>query len=141
MAPQASHLSPNRLKKLFELNESFSTFDRELINQHQCVPWLIGKAKWSYVPFSSRKTTRPLELIHLDLSGLVESSFEGYIYTIVIVDDFTAASFVKTMKKKSELFQALVEFKHRAEFVLQMYGIELMNISLDRAGENLPNNV
>ncbi len=71
----------------------------------------------------------------------MESSREVYRYTVVIVDDFTAASFVKTLKKKSELSQALAEFKHRAEVELKMIGIKLTNIRLDRAGENLPNTV
>ncbi len=135
------HLIPNRLNKLSELNSSIPTFDRELIKQHQCVPCLVGRAKRSYIPSSSRNTTRHLELIHLDISGPVESSLEGYRYTVVIVDDFTAASFGKTLKKKSELSQALGEFKHRAGLELQTYGIKLTSIRLERAGENFPNTV
>ncbi len=105
------------------------------------MPCLVEKAKRSYIPASSRKTTRPLEIIHLDISGPVERSLEGYRYTVVIGDDFTPASLVKTLKKKSELSHTLVEFKHRAEVELQMYGIKLTNIRLDRAGENLSNAV
>ncbi len=127
------HFSPNRLDKLSELNSSIPTFDRKIIKQLQCVPCLVGKAKRSYFPSWSRKAIRPLELIHLHISGPVESSLEGY--------QFTAASFFKTLKKKSKLSHELAEFKHRAEVELQMYGTELSNIRLDRAGENLPNTV
>ena len=51
------------------------------------------------------------------------------------------ASFVKTLKKKSDLSQKLAKFKHRAEIELQMYDTKLTNIRFDRAGENLPNTV
>ncbi len=102
---------------------------------------LSRKAKQFYIRASSRKTTRPLELIHLGISGPIELSLESYRYTVVILDDFTDASFVETLKKKSELSHELVKLKHPAEIELQMYGIKLTNIRLDRASENLPNTV
>ncbi len=45
------------------------------------------------------------------------------------------------MKKKLELSHTLIEVKHRAEVELQMYGIKITNIRLDRAGENFPNTI
>ena len=88
------------------------------------------------MPSSSRKITQSLELIQIDISGPLEPSLEGYCGEVVVVGEFTAASFLKILKK-SELSLALIEFKHRAEFELQMYGTKLTNVRLDRAGENL----
>ncbi len=134
------HLSSNSLNKLSELNSSILKFDRELINQHQFVPCLVRNAKRSYIPSSFRKTVRPLESIHLDISVPFESSLEGTCYTAVIVDESKAASFVKALKK-SELSNTIVEFKHCAEVELQIYGIKPKNTRLDRADEYLPNPV
>jgi len=45
------------------------------------------------------------------------------------------------LKLKSELYTALVAYKNRAEVELQEKGYRLSNIRMDRAGENLSNNV
>ncbi len=81
------NFNPSRLNKLSELNSSILTFDREINNQHQCAPCLVGNSKQSYTLSTSQKTTRTLELIYLDISGPVQSSLEGYRYTDIGVDD------------------------------------------------------
>ncbi len=130
------YLSSTLMNKYrYELNSDIPTLDREKINQNHVVPCMVGNTRRFYDPTSPRKTTRPLELILVEILQLIEPLLEGYRCTVEFDDDFTAPSLGKTLKKRSELSQELFKFKHRAEFELQMYSIKLMNISLDCAGE------
>ena len=66
----------------------------------------LGKLKKS--SFHSKDmvlTSRPLELLHLDLFGLTKhSSLNGSIYDFVIVDDFSRFTWVLFLKHKDETF-------------------------------------
>ncbi len=134
-----SHLSPERYNHLSELNNDIPKFNRNPLVNHHCVPCLVGKAKRAPIHRSTRTISRPLELIHLDISGVVEKSLESYAYALMILNDFTAKSDVKILKRKPELANALMNYKVRSEVIHQKYGIKLTNIRLDRPGENFPN--
>lgn len=108
---------------------------------HQCVPCITAKARRSPVLSSTRKTSRPLELVHLDISVPVEPSIEKLLYTVAFLDDNTAKSDVYLLKAKSELFNTLHEYKARSETELQCYGYKLTNVKMDRAGEKMSNSV
>lgn len=76
------------------------------------------------------RKTKPLELIHLDISGKVNPALSGSCCTVAFLDAYTAKSDVKLVKASYELFNALVEVE------LQHRGLVLRNIRLNRAVEN-----
>src|SRR3954470_10071116 len=82
-------------------------------NSHNCENCEICVAtKMHKTPFkpSTRRTTRPLELVHTDVAGpmRVPSAVHGHTYAILFKDDFSRHVRVYTMKHKSE---ALEKFK------------------------------
>nr|GEW82405.1 retrovirus-related Pol polyprotein from transposon TNT 1-94 [Tanacetum cinerariifolium] len=63
----------------------------------------------------NRKSTM-FELVHTDLMGPMKpSSYSGYCYVMVLVDDFSKYTWVKFLKKKSEALSVFVEFKKNVE--------------------------
>lgn len=78
-----------------------------------CVSCINGKL--TRQPFSHvgrQRANQPLELLHADLCGpMQQKSFSGAQYVFVIVDDYTAMTFVHCLKHKSDVTQAFKEFK------------------------------
>ncbi|GJY50843.1 retrovirus-related pol polyprotein from transposon TNT 1-94 [Tanacetum coccineum] len=61
----------------------------------------------------NRKSTM-FELVHTDLMGPMKpSSYSGYCYVMVLVDDFSKYTWVKFLKEKSEALKVFVEFKNK----------------------------
>src|SRR3954462_7555334 len=78
-------------------------------------------------------TTRPLELLHMDLFGLPKySSFGGNFYGVVIVDDFSRYTWVHFLTFKSET-QAI--FKRFAKRVMNNYSLKIKHIRSDNDNE------
>jgi transposase InsO family protein len=75
-------------------------------------------------------TSRPLELLHMDLFGSVAYlSIEGSKYGLVIVDDFSRFTWVFFLQDKSETQSTLKRFLRRAqnEFELKVKKIRSDN--------------
>jgi hypothetical protein len=75
-------------------------------------------------------TSRPLELLHMDLFGPVAYlSIEGSKYGLVIVDDFSRFTWVFFLQDKSETQGTLKRFLRRAqnEFELKVKKIRINN--------------
>jgi len=132
---RTGHLGADRYLQLSNQISSVPTFDRSILSQVQCVPCIQGKAKRSPVSRSTHRTSQPLELIHVDISGPVRPSLAGNRYTIVILDDYTAKSDVFMLKTKDETSSVLEMFRNRAQTELSGQ-VHLRRIRLDRAGEN-----
>lgn len=94
-------------------------FDRKLLQKVLYVPCLSAKARRPPFVASIRISTRPIELIHLDISVKFEPSYDRFRYKVAILDDFTAKFDVMLLKIKSG------------------FGLKLANIRMDRAGESL----
>lgn len=59
----------------------------------------------SYKKFTSIWTTRPLELLHMDLAGpIITESLRGKKYSMVMVHDFSRYSWVSFLREKYETF-------------------------------------
>ena len=86
-----------------------------------CEACVLGKMK--QLPFESQeqpRTTRPLEMVHMDVGGpITPRSREGYRFWIVIVDDFTHFSWVYFMKHKNEALQIYNQWKKDVQTVFQ----------------------
>ncbi len=94
------HIHPSRLHQISLRNQEIPQFSMTELSSLQCVPCITAKARRSQIAPSARYNTRPLELIHLDISGPVERSLQNYQYTAAILDDFTAKSDVYFLKEK-----------------------------------------
>ena len=97
---------------------------------------MVEKSKRSRIKLSTRQTIKPLKLVHLDISGRAYKYPAGFKYTVVLSDDYTIRSDVKFIRAKTELRNALIEYKARTEMELQEQDYKQSNIRLYRAGEN-----
>jgi hypothetical protein len=62
------------------------------------------------------KTTRPLEMLHVDLFGPVAYiNIDGNIYGLVIVDDYYCFTWVFFLQDKSETQEVLKKFLRRTQ--------------------------
>src|SRR5258706_8235429 len=76
-----------------------------------CEPCVLAKSTHSVPKSSERKTTAPFELIHSDLSGRFPvKSIEGFEYYLTIVDDFSRASWIYFLKKKSTAAKPIKDY-------------------------------
>src|ERR1043165_2611402 len=101
------------------------------------------KGKFSKPSFKSKNvvsSSRPLELLHIDLFGLVKTvSIRGKKYGLVIVDDYsrwTCVKFLKHMDESDSVFfdfcnQVQNEKKFRIIKVISDHGGEFENQIID----------
>ena len=71
------HPNPARQYALSKMENDVPQFQRASLFEHQCVPCMTAKFERSKIHSSTRRTTRPLELVHLDISGKMEPSLHG----------------------------------------------------------------
>ena len=82
------------------------------VNNVVCGPCQLGKqTKAKHLGTQTSATSRPLELLHLDLMGPIKiEPLRGNRYIMVVVDDFTRYTWVILLRSKSdapELIEAL----------------------------------
>ncbi|KAL6327914.1 hypothetical protein AAG906_027324 [Vitis piasezkii] len=66
------------------------------------------QSKRSHKKFKEIKTTKPLDLLHMDLMGLMQTeSRNGKKYVLVVVNDFSRYSFMSFLRKKSKAIEHL----------------------------------
>ena len=72
-----------------------------------CGPCQLGKhTKAKHLGTQTSTTSRPLELLHLDLTGSTRNeSLGGKGYIMVVVDDFTTYTWVILLRSKSDAFE------------------------------------
>ena len=82
---------------------------------------------------STSRCSAPLERIHSDLMGPTRtSSYSGFFYMLLFVDDFSRYTWVYLLKEKSEVFSRFQEFKVTVEGEL---GRNIKILSTDNGGE------
>lgn len=74
-----------------------------------------GKSKQLSFAHSSRVTTSPLELIHLDFWMSPSVSLGGCRCYVVFIDDFSHFCWVYPLVQKSDVFLSFVKFKALVE--------------------------
>jgi transposase InsO family protein len=71
-------------------------------------------------------TDRPLELLHMDLFGLIAYiSIDGNKYCLVIVDDYSRFTWVFFLQEKSQTQETLTRFLRRAQNEFRMRIIKI----------------
>ena len=94
------------------------------------------KGKQTKTTFKSKQvvsTSRPLQLLHMDLFGPSRTkSFGGSIYALVIVDDFSRYTWTMFLVQKNDAFKA---FKKYAKQIQNEKSLTIASIRSDHGGE------
>lgn len=129
------HLNANDMKKM--LNRGMVTgLDKLKVNidAKLCEPCVIGKQ--TRLPYPTRKEIRSkriLELVHSDVSGpMSQPAHDGSRYFVSFTDDFSRASMVYCIKRKSEVFDKFQQYVAMAE---AQHGRRIAQLQLDNGGE------
>ena len=83
----------------------------------KCDPCKIAKSRAkSFKPIGQIRSTKPLELVHMDLCGPMQTTaIGGYRYFFTITDDFSRKVTVYPVKEKSDVFQCFSSYSKRVE--------------------------
>ena len=98
------HASHKQLKKISKCDAVIGLPKFEKIDKCIYGPCQIGKQiKFKHPSMASVQTSRPWELLHIDLMGPARvQSLGGKKYILVVVDDFTRYNWVVLLKDKAE---------------------------------------
>jgi hypothetical protein len=104
-----------------------------------CEPCALAKATRTPFPTkATRRATRPLELVHMDVWGPIGTpSMDGYRYFLLIVDDYSRHLWVRLMKGKHEAFHHFKDYVVWAQRQLHSAGHKLATVRSDNGGEFL----
>ncbi|WJX45885.1 hypothetical protein P8452_32733 [Trifolium repens] len=107
------------------------------LNYHSdalCGPCQIGKiSKTSFKPKNIVSTSRPPELLHIDLFGPVSTaSINGKKYGLVIVDDYSRWTWVKFLRVKDDAYDVFTIFCTRVQ---SEKSLKILKIRSDHGGE------
>jgi len=94
------------------------TIESKARPEHHCPACAAGKQHRDPFPASSSRASRPLELVHTDLSGPARVPGPGgVVYRLTITDDFTRWRWLKllTNKREETILDAFEKYKAMAE--------------------------
>ena len=98
-----------------------------------CKSYQLGKQTRTSFKNKDVSTSRPLQLVHMDLCGPLRTNAPGgESYFMLIIDDFTILTWVEFLKYKSEAIEKFKIFKELAE---NQTGCKLKCIRSDKGGE------
>ena len=74
------------------------------------------ESKQKLISRQRNSTTKPLEIVHIDLCGPMRTKgLEGELYFMLLIDDYTRMTWVCFLKKKSEAFEHFTIFNEMVE--------------------------
>ena len=102
-----------------------------------CGPCQIGKqVKSPHRKLNEITTSKPLELVHLDLVGPVQTlSLGGKKYFLVMVDDFSRYTWVAFLKDKSEAFECFRTIYNQVQNEKGLQNLSFVRIRSDHGTE------
>ena len=87
----------------------------------------------SFKPKKVVSTTRPIELLHIDLCGSMRiKSSRGKQYILVVVDDYSRYTWVSFLRKKSE---ALHDFSKHCKELQTLKNLPIVSVRSDHGKE------
>jgi transposase InsO family protein len=126
-----AHVGMKNLHKLLKGEHILGLTNVYFEKDRVCSACQAGKQVGAHHPHKNIMTTdRPLELLHMDLFGLIAYiSIGGSKYCLVIVDDYSRFTLVFFLQEKSQTQETLKGFLRRAqnEFVLRIKKIRSDN--------------
>jgi hypothetical protein len=96
----------SQLKKAFKMGMVLGVEDVTFEKDKLCSACQAGKQVGSHHPMKAYvSTTRPLELIQMDLFGpTTYKSLDGNLYCLVIVDDYSRYTWTFSLEDKGKTF-------------------------------------
>ncbi|KAK1661354.1 hypothetical protein QYE76_049513 [Lolium multiflorum] len=128
------HVNMRNLKQLLKGEHIVGLTGISFEKDRVCSACVAGKQLKKRHPIKSIVTTsRPLELLHLDLFGPSHyDTLGGSKYGLVIVDDYSRYSWVFLLKSKDETHREFIVFAKKAQ---RMYESEIKAIRTDNGTE------
>jgi hypothetical protein len=126
------HVNMKLLSKLSKLDLVKGLPVTKFVKDKICDACQLGKQTKS--TFKKKKvisTSRPLELLHMDLFGPIRTaSLSGKLYAFVIVDDYSRYTWVLFLAHKNEAHKAFVKYCRRIqnEKVIQLTMLEVIEV-------------
>ena len=125
------HISSDYINKTLAITQGL-----QLENQpkplEDCISCQKAKITVNRGKNSISNSSRPLELIYTDISGLYPISYNGKRYIISFIDDYTRSTWVYSIIAKSEAIDALKEFYNKLYTNLEL---KIARIRADNAKE------
>lgn len=128
------HLSYGGMCTLRKANNiDFQTSENSELQLRNCVACLEGKQVAKPFPSQAKRATQPLELIHSDILGPMNScSWGGARFVLTFTDDYSRKSWVYLLRNKSEVRSIFIQFKALVE---KQSGYPLKCLRSDGGGE------
>jgi len=129
-----AHIGMNTLNKLAKKDLVVGLKDIKFEKDKLCSACQAGKQVANTHPTKAYvSTSRPLELLHMDLFGpTTYASIGGNLYCLVIVDDFSRYTWVFFLQDKSEVTSIFKKFAKKAQ---NEYQVPLIKIRSDNGTE------
>lgn len=126
-------------ENLIQLNKKEAIRDLPVIkNLSSSVCKQCQHGKKTRVKFKTKEhsTTKPLEIVHVDVCGPMRTTrLKGERYFLLFVDDFTRMTWIFLLKKKSKTFSCYQTFKESTENECDM---KIKCLRSDNGGEFVP---
>jgi transposase InsO family protein len=129
-----AHIGMNTLNKLAKKDLVVGLKDIKFGKDKLCSACQAGKQVADTHPTKAYvSTSRPLELLHMDLFGpTTYASIGGNLYCFVVVDDFSRYTWVFFLQEKSEVSSIFKKFAKKAQ---NEYQVPLIKIRSDNGTE------
>ena len=129
-----AHIGMSNLKKAHKRGMIIGLKDVTFDKNKLCSTCQAGKQVATHHPIKTMlSTSKPLELLHMDLFGpTTYKSIGGNLYCLVIVDDFSRYTWVMFLGDKSETPEVFKTFARRAQ---REYNSPIVKIRSDNGTE------
>ena len=106
------HASHKQLEKISKCDAVIGLPKFKKKEKYICGPCQIGKqVKSKHPTVTEVQTSRPLELLHIDLMGPTRfQNLGGKKYILVVVDDFTRYTWVVLLRYKAKAPEKMIHF-------------------------------
>jgi len=117
------------------INVSAADFSNS--NKQLCEPCVLAKHCREPFPSSDSKSTKPLQLVHMDVCGPIQvDSLGGSRYFATYLDDFSRVSVVQPIDRKSDVYTTTLDVLAKLE---RLSGQRVRAVRTDGGGEYLSN--
>ncbi|GMF63093.1 unnamed protein product [Phytophthora fragariaefolia] len=142
---RAGHPGVNAMRQLHQIyfDSGAVSFPKSQINDLFCESYIFAKS--TRLPFSKaipKTAARPGEVFHTDIGVLPTSTFSGYRYFIVFVDEYTCYVFTFLMRKRDEVYLVYEDLQRKVKekikyiyTVVSEYDDEIKRVQSDNGKE------
>jgi hypothetical protein len=130
------HISKKTLDEMVHKGQVRGVDLNEKPREQPCPACTQGKS--TRLPFGegTSKTSRPLELIHSDVCGPIETaSLSGKRYLVTFIDDYSRYTHIYFLQKKSEVLKKFKEFTEMVKNIFAMENYRVSTLRSDNGGE------